>query len=83
MPNIFIKKRFLQKLNLFEVQMLWQCDFPVFTFSGICGYLTFGDDVKSDILQSYNAKDMWVVIARVAIIIAMLTSYPIVHFCGR
>jgi len=52
-------------------------------FLGICGYLTFGDNVKSDVLQSYNAKDVGVIVARVAIVIAMLTSYPIVHFCGR
>ncbi|CAK8695631.1 unnamed protein product [Clavelina lepadiformis] len=54
-----------------------------YTLTGICGYLTFGDDVKSDVLQSYDAKDDWVIIARVSIVIAMLTSYPIVHFCGR
>lgn len=51
--------------------------------SGICGYLSFGDDVKSDVLQSYDATDASIIVARVAIVIAMLTSYPIVHFCGR
>nr|CAB3266259.1 putative sodium-coupled neutral amino acid transporter 7 [Phallusia mammillata] len=54
-----------------------------YTLTGICGYLTFGDNVKSDILQSYNAKDMWVIAARISIVIAMLTSYPILQFCGR
>uniref|UniRef100_H2ZGI8 Amino acid transporter transmembrane domain-containing protein n=1 Tax=Ciona savignyi TaxID=51511 RepID=H2ZGI8_CIOSA len=54
-----------------------------YCLTGICGYLTFGDDAKSDILQNYNANDFFVIAARIAIVIAMLTSYPILQFCGR
>jgi len=57
--------------------------FSTYTLTAICGYLTFGDDVKSDVLQSYDASDVSVIIARTAIFVAMLTSYPVVHFCGR
>lgn len=57
--------------------------FSTYTLTAICGYLTFGDKVSSDVLQSYDASDVSVIIARVAIFVAMLTSYPVVHFCGR
>ncbi|XP_002126346.2 sodium-coupled neutral amino acid transporter 7-like [Ciona intestinalis] len=54
-----------------------------YCLTGICGYLTFGDDVESDILQNYKATDFFVIAARISIVIAMLTSYPILQFCGR
>jgi len=57
--------------------------FSTYTLTAICGYLTFGDAVKSDVLQSYDATDVSVIVARTAIFVAMLTSYPVVHFCGR
>lgn len=57
--------------------------FCTYTLTAICGYLTFGDDVQSDVLQSYDADDVSVLVARVAIFVAMLASYPVVHFCGR
>lgn len=51
--------------------------------SGICGFLTFGASVDPDVLLSYPSNDMAVAVARAFIILSVLTSYSILHFCGR
>lgn len=51
--------------------------------SGICGFLTFGATVDPDVLLSYPSEDVAVAVARAFIILSVLTSYPILHFCGR
>lgn len=55
----------------------------VYTGTGVCGFLTFGSTVNQDVLISYPPNDVPVAIARVFIIVSVLTSYPILHFCGR
>lgn len=55
----------------------------VYTGTGVCGFLSFGSDVDQDVLMSYPANDIAVAIARAFIIICVITSYPILHFCGR
>ncbi|XP_072374731.1 sodium-coupled neutral amino acid transporter 7 isoform X2 [Scyliorhinus torazame] len=55
----------------------------VYTGTGVCGFLTFGSSVNVDVLLSYPSNDIAVTIARAAIILCVLTSYPILHFCGR
>jgi len=55
----------------------------VYTLTGTFGYLTFGENVNNDILVSYTATDPLVIAARVLMAVAMVTSYPILHFCGR
>lgn len=55
----------------------------VYTGTGVCGFLTFGSSVSQDVLMSYPPNDIAVAIARAFIIICVVTSYPILHFCGR
>ncbi|XP_078257847.1 sodium-coupled neutral amino acid transporter 7 isoform X2 [Rhinoraja longicauda] len=55
----------------------------VYTGTGVCGFLTFGSSVNVDVLLSYPSDDISVTIARTSIILCVLTSYPILHFCGR
>lgn len=55
----------------------------VYTGTGVCGFLTFGSSVKQDVLMSYPPNDIAVALARAFIIICVVTSYPILHFCGR
>ncbi|KAG8143813.1 putative sodium-coupled neutral amino acid transporter 7 protein [Naja naja] len=50
---------------------------------GVCGFLTFGESVQPDVLLSYPSDDIPVAFARAFIILSVLTSYPILHFCGR
>ncbi|XP_035507743.1 putative sodium-coupled neutral amino acid transporter 7 [Morone saxatilis] len=55
----------------------------VYTGTGVCGFLTFGSNVNQDVLMSYPPDDIAVAIARAFIVICVITSYPILHFCGR
>uniref|UniRef100_A0A8C6D1I0 Sodium-coupled neutral amino acid transporter 7 n=1 Tax=Moschus moschiferus TaxID=68415 RepID=A0A8C6D1I0_MOSMO len=55
----------------------------VYMGTGVCGFLTFGAAVDPDVLLSYPSEDMAVAVARAFIILSVLTSYPILHFCGR
>ncbi|XP_059207938.1 sodium-coupled neutral amino acid transporter 7 [Centropristis striata] len=55
----------------------------VYTGTGVCGFLTFGSNVSQDVLMSYPPDDIAVAIARAFIVICVVTSYPILHFCGR
>ncbi|XP_037552140.1 putative sodium-coupled neutral amino acid transporter 7 [Nematolebias whitei] len=55
----------------------------VYTGTGVCGYLTFGSSVSQDVLMSYPSDDVAVAIARAFIVVCVVTSYPILHFCGR
>lgn len=60
------------------------CDLATLSLpTGICGFLTFGAAVDPDVLLSYPSKDIAVAVARAFIILSVLTSYPILHFCGR
>jgi amino acid permease len=54
----------------------------MFLIVGICGYLTFGSTVDSDILLSYPTSVI-VNVCRVGIIIDVLTSYPLLMFVTR
>ncbi|KAG7230531.1 hypothetical protein INR49_012244, partial [Caranx melampygus] len=55
----------------------------VYTGTGVCGFLTFGSNVSQDVLMSYPPDDIAVAIARAFIVVCVVTSYPILHFCGR
>lgn len=55
----------------------------VYTGTGVCGFLSFGSNVSQDVLMSYPPDDIAVAIARAFIVICVVTSYPILHFCGR
>ncbi|GCC35604.1 hypothetical protein chiPu_0014090 [Chiloscyllium punctatum] len=54
----------------------------VYTGTGVCGFLTFGSSVNVDVLLSYPSTDISVTIARASITLCVVTSYPILHFCG-
>ena len=71
----------IEKFNCRAKQYFTQ--FKVYTLTGTFGYLTFGTEVDSDILVSYGANDPLVIAARLLMAVAMITSYPILHFCGR
>ncbi|NP_001091398.1 putative sodium-coupled neutral amino acid transporter 7 [Xenopus laevis] len=55
----------------------------VYTGTGVCGFLLFGSDVDQDVLLSFPSDDIAVAVARAFIILCVLTSYPILHYCGR
>ena len=53
-----------------------------YSLPAIFGYLTFGSDVQSDILTSYD-PDPEVLVAVVMIAAKIYTTYPILLFVGR
>lgn len=54
-----------------------------YILSGVYGYLTFGYAVCPDILNTYSPRNITICIARVMILVNMLTTYPVLHYCGR
>ncbi|XP_029952417.1 putative sodium-coupled neutral amino acid transporter 8a [Salarias fasciatus] len=55
----------------------------IYSLTGVYGYLTFGKDVKADILMSYPSDDMLMLIARLLFGISIITIYPIILLLGR
>lgn len=58
---------------------------PSFSLSvaGVYGYMTFGKDVKADILMSYTGDDILILIARLLFGVSIITIYPIILLLGR
>ena len=54
-----------------------------YAITGSFGYLTFGTKVKSDVLLSYDAHDVLVNMARVMLILIVLSTSAVYLFCGR
>ncbi|XP_012736421.2 putative sodium-coupled neutral amino acid transporter 8 [Fundulus heteroclitus] len=55
----------------------------VYTLTGVYGFLTFGQDVASDILMSYPGNDVVMIISRLLFGISIITIYPIILLLGR
>lgn len=78
----------LKKRNLSEFaraiasSLFMSC--TIYTFIGAFGFLTFGQDVKSDFLLSFgNKTDIPVVIGMAIIALKVITTYPAVFYCAR
>uniref|UniRef100_A0A3P8WC01 Solute carrier family 38 member 8 n=1 Tax=Cynoglossus semilaevis TaxID=244447 RepID=A0A3P8WC01_CYNSE len=55
----------------------------IYSLTGVYGYLTFGKEVKPDILMSYTGDDVLMLIARLLFGISIITIYPIIVLLGR
>ncbi|XP_028392884.1 putative sodium-coupled neutral amino acid transporter 7 [Dendronephthya gigantea] len=55
----------------------------IYSVTGSYGFLTFGHNVKSDILLNYDPKDGAVTAARAVIVMVVFSTYAICHFVGR
>jgi sodium-coupled neutral amino acid transporter 7/8 len=57
----------------------------VYCLTGVFGLLTYHRHtcIKADILRNYCPQDPAIDVARVMLILVMITSYPILAFCGR
>ncbi|XP_057693037.1 putative sodium-coupled neutral amino acid transporter 8a [Corythoichthys intestinalis] len=55
----------------------------IYSLTGVYGYLTFGKDVKADILMSYMGDDILMLIARLLFGVSIITIYPIILLLGR
>ena len=50
--------------------------FFIVLFSGLFGYIMFGDNTKSDILTSFPDDDVFIIIVRIGLFISVSASYP-------
>ncbi|XP_065294274.1 sodium-coupled neutral amino acid transporter 7-like isoform X2 [Dermacentor albipictus] len=57
--------------------------FVIYTLMGTFGYLAYGSTVKPDIMQMFDASNPWVLFGIGALIVKMVTTYPLITFCGR
>ncbi|XP_029379524.1 putative sodium-coupled neutral amino acid transporter 8a [Echeneis naucrates] len=55
----------------------------IYSLTGVYGYLTFGKNVKADILMSYTGDDILMLIARLLFGVSIITIYPIILLLGR
>ncbi|KAF7658866.1 hypothetical protein LDENG_00006420 [Lucifuga dentata] len=55
----------------------------IYSLTGVYGYLTFGKEVKADILMSYTGDDILILIARLLFGVSIITIYPIILLLGR
>lgn len=47
-------------------------------FPGVCSYLIFGKDTDPNILKNFDSKDVLIIICRVAFLVIVSCSYPMV-----
>ncbi|XP_029909143.1 putative sodium-coupled neutral amino acid transporter 8a [Myripristis murdjan] len=55
----------------------------IYSLTGVYGYLTFGKNVKPDILMSYTGDDILMLVARLLFGVSIITIYPIILLLGR
>ena len=80
-----LKKRTLPRFTIIVVAAVFIC-FIVYTLTGTFGYLTFHPQrlcIQSDILRNYCPENVLISVARGMLAFVMVTSYPILTFCGR
>jgi sodium-coupled neutral amino acid transporter 7/8 len=81
-----LKRRSIRAFTIIAIISVFIC-LCIYTLTGVFGYLTFSTRetgcIASDILRSYCPRDVMVDVARVLMGVIMVTSYPILTFCGR
>jgi len=77
-----MKERNVKNFSVCVVVGIVTC-FMAYTGAGTFGYLTFGSNLPSDILQGYDARKPYVLIAIIALAAKSCATYPILAFCGR
>ncbi|XP_068595062.1 putative sodium-coupled neutral amino acid transporter 8 [Brachionichthys hirsutus] len=74
-----------QKLShwmLISVVSMFFC-LLIYTLTGVYGFMTFGQEVDSDILISYPGNDVVMIISRLLFGVSIITLYPILLLLGR
>jgi len=55
----------------------------LYTTAGVAGSTTFGLNTETSILDNFDKDDMGATTGKLLVAMAVLTSYPILSFCGR
>ncbi|KAL6043317.1 hypothetical protein QOT17_023961 [Balamuthia mandrillaris] len=86
LPLIYgeLKNRSTRKINTVIYSSSTLCLF-LYTTMGLFGYMTFLNDTKDNILNNYGggSHDVPVLIARIALCLAIIFSYPLTSFACR
>ena len=78
-----LRKRNIRRFFYVILSAVFIC-FIVYTLTGAFGLLTFSTKcINSDILMNYCPNDIPVSVARGMLLLSLITSYPILTFCGR
>lgn len=78
-----MKRRSFKSFLCVVVPSVFIC-FSVYTITGVFGYLRFTPGcIASDIMRNYCQGDIPVDVARGMLAVVIVTSYPILTFCGR
>lgn len=78
-----LKKRSLKRFSCSLFLALCIC-FVVYTPVGLFGLLIFeGGCIQGDILRNFCPNDIAVDVGRLFLVVALVTTYPIPHYCGR
>lgn len=77
-----MKERTVKRFALSMSSAIFICVIA-YTCAATFGYLTFGSNVPSDILQAYDASQPHILVAIVALAAKSCATYPILAFCGR
>ena len=77
-----LAKRNIENFTKSVVLSIIICTF-CYVGTGVIGYLTFGSGVHGDILESYEGKDAWILMAIGAVALKSYLTYPILIYCGR
>ncbi|XP_062051100.1 sodium-coupled neutral amino acid symporter 1 isoform X1 [Lepus europaeus] len=57
--------------------------FVMYFLTAIFGYLTFYENVQSDLLHKYQSKDVLILTVRLAVIVAVILTVPVLFFTVR
>ena len=79
-----LKRRSVKRYSVVVITVMSSC-LIVYSVTGLFGYLTFNSRtcISGDVLRNYCPRDIPISIARLMIVVALITSYPILCYIGR
>ena len=79
-----LKKRSVRRYIVVIVTVMSSC-LIVYSITGAFGYLTFNGRacISGDVLRNYCPRDIPISIARVMIVVSLITLYPIICYNSR
>ena len=79
-----LKRRSVKKFSLVVITVMSSC-LIVYSVTGLFGYLTFNSRVciSGDVLRNYCPRDIPISIARIMIVVSLITLYPLSCYIGR
>ncbi|XP_065913738.1 sodium-coupled neutral amino acid transporter 7-like isoform X2 [Dysidea avara] len=79
-----LKRRSVKRYSVVAITVMSSC-LIVYSVTGLFGYLTFNSRtcISGDVLRNYCPRDIPISIARIMIVVSLITLYPITCYVGR